>query len=158
LDLLFELITLLPQPWLGKAHFRLEGVIHTYFDGEDQYKEWTKVEHVPRSRVVAVFDGSWRQRIRWRRVDPDSSASSSQPDLTPTPGDYATLLDLSTLKVIPKVVRPLSKQVPSESRMLWEKVTSRLLTKEFGDATREKVIVEQRQRDDAAERKRKGIE
>jgi hypothetical protein len=41
---------------------------------------------------------------------------------------------------------------------LWETVTSRLLKKEFGDATKEKVAIEQKQRDEAAERKRKGLE
>src|ERR1700722_319858 len=120
--------------------------------------EWTKVEHVPKSRIVAVFDGSWRQRIRWRRIAPQSSsAASSKSDLTLTPGDYTTLLDLSMMKVIPKMVRPLDKQLPRESRRLWDNVTTRLLRKEFGDATKEKVAIEQRQRDEAAERKRQGI-
>jgi len=61
------------------------------------------------------------------------------------------------MKVIPKMVRPLDKQLPRESRRLWDNVTTRLLRKEFGDATKEKVAIEQRQRDEAAERKRQGI-
>jgi hypothetical protein len=134
----------------------VDGIIHTYTGNE--YKAWTKIEDVPKSLIVAVFDGSWRQRIRWRRVTTPSSAASSESDLTMTPGDYATLLDLSTLKVIPKVVRPLDRQLPHESRKLWENVTDRLLKKEFGEATKEKVTIEQRQRDEAAERKKKGIE
>jgi hypothetical protein len=72
--------------------------------------------------------------------------------------DVRVLIDLSSLEVIPKTVRPLERQLPNESRRLWEGVTSRLLRKEFGDATKEKVRIEQRQRDDAAERKRKGLE
>jgi len=32
------------------------------------------------------------------------------------------------------------------------------LKKEFGEATKEKVAIEQKQRDEAAERKRRGIE
>jgi len=72
--------------------------------------------------------------------------------------EYMTLLDLTTLRIVPKAVRPLEKQLPEESRRLWESVTSRLLRKEFGDATREKIAIEQRQRDEAAERKRKGVE
>jgi oxysterol-binding protein-related protein 9/10/11 len=79
--------------------------------------------------------------------------------MTLTPGgEYQTLLDVSTLRVIPKMVRPLERQLPHESRKLWEGVTSRLLRKEFGEATKEKVMIEQKQRDEAAERKRKGIE
>ncbi|KAL0958030.1 hypothetical protein HGRIS_000206 [Hohenbuehelia grisea] len=170
------------ESWLGKAHYLVEGVVHTYFEGDTVHEEWTKVKHVPQSHVVAVFDGSWRGRIRWRRVGSgsypivtSSAASSPTPQHATLPvpflpsastskadvrGDeeYATLIDLATLQIVPKAVRPLERQLPNESRKLWDTVTSRLLKKEFGDATREKVAIEQKQRDDAAERKRKGIE
>lgn len=72
--------------------------------------------------------------------------------------NHNKLIDLSDLEVIPKSVRPLEVQLPHESRRLWDPVTSRLLKKEFGDATKEKVKIEQRQRDEADERKRKGHE
>jgi hypothetical protein len=62
------------------------------------------------------------------------------------------------LQVIPKEVRPLEKQLLTESRKLWENVTDNLLKKEYSEATREKVVIEQKQRDEAAERKRKGVE
>ncbi|CAL1708602.1 unnamed protein product [Somion occarium] len=131
------------ESWLGRAHFLCEGVIHTYTPGSREHEEWTKVKHVPRSRIVAVFDGSWKHLIRWKRaIDPDSS--------------YATLLDISTLHVIPKAVRALEKQLPDESRKLWENVTNKLMAKEYSDATKHKLAIEQKQRDDAAERKRKG--
>ena len=133
------------ESWLGKAQFALEGVIHTYDPTESVHEEWTRVKHVPRDRVLAVFDGSWRGRIRWKRVDaPDSG--------------YATLLDVSTLAVIPKTVRPLGRQLPTESRKLWENVTTKLLTKEYSDATKHKLAIEQKQRDEAAERKRRGVQ
>ncbi|KAF7323647.1 hypothetical protein MKEN_00585400 [Mycena kentingensis (nom. inval.)] len=170
------------ESWLGKAHYLVEGVIHTVVDGETQHNEWTKVKHVPLPRVVAVFDGSWRGRIRWRRVGVGSypnatpsyasspspshtslaaavapSAASSRMDVSASKDEeWATLMDLSTLFVIPKTVRPLEKQIPYESQKLWESVTTRLIKKEFSDATKEKVAIEQRQRDVAAERKRKG--
>ena len=60
--------------------------------------------------------------------------------------------------VVPKRVRPLDKQHAFESRRLWESVTSRLLTREYGEANKHKHIIEQRQRDHAAERKKKGEE
>ncbi|KAI0371275.1 hypothetical protein BV20DRAFT_1017287 [Pilatotrama ljubarskyi] len=132
------------ESWLGRAQFHCEGVIHTYDPKESVHEEWTRVKHVPRDRVLAVFDGSWRGRIRWKRVDaPDS--------------EYATLIDVSTLHVVPKAVRPLEKQLPNESRKLWENVTDRLLKKEYSEATKHKLAIEQRQRDEAAERKRKGV-
>ncbi|KAJ3776424.1 hypothetical protein FB446DRAFT_721358 [Lentinula raphanica] len=171
------------ESWLGKPHFLLEGVIHTVYEGETQHEEWTRVKHVPHSRIAAVFDGSWRGLIRWKRVGlgsypaATSSASSSpnpshialpsasnrsygaasKADLTGPSAEYSTLIDLSTLWVVPKQVRPLEKQLPTESRKLWEGVTSNLLKKEYSEATKEKVAIEQRQRDEAAERKKKGI-
>ncbi|CCM01209.1 uncharacterized protein FIBRA_03257 [Fibroporia radiculosa] len=131
------------ESWLGKAQFLVEGVIHTYDPDETQYKDWTRVKHVPRSCILATFDGSWKHKIRWKRAN------------TPT-SDYATLIDLSGLHIIPKSVRPLEKQLPNESRKLWENVTTRLLAKEYGEATKHKLAIEQRQRDEAAERKRRG--
>ncbi|KAJ3565237.1 hypothetical protein NP233_g7764 [Leucocoprinus birnbaumii] len=171
------------ESWLGKAHFLVEGVIHTVHEGDTEHEEWTKVKHVPSDRVVAVFDGSWRGHIRWRRVGGgsypnafSSSASSPSPshEHLPTPDipphsasradisrpdtKYSTLINLSTLQVIPKEVRPLEKQMANESRKLWQNVTSNLMKKEYSEATKEKIAIEQRQRDAAAERKRKGVE
>ncbi|KII91317.1 hypothetical protein PLICRDRAFT_104797 [Plicaturopsis crispa FD-325 SS-3] len=133
------------ESWLGKAMFRVEGVIHTIDEGETQYKEWTKVKHVPDSRVVATFDGSWKHVVKWRGKSTDDDETK-------------TLIDLSTLRVIPKSVRPLDKQHPHESRKLWDSVTTKLLAKEFGEATKSKLVIEQRQRDEAAERKKTGVE
>lgn len=161
------------ESWLGRAMFKVEGVIHTYQDGETDHEEWTKVKHVPKARVVAYIDGSWKHLIRWKLADhitPPTPSNSSLPassvpsrvgsriDLTKTEDDWCTLVDLSTLKVVPKVVRPLDKQMPNESRKLWEKVTTNLTNKQYSDATREKVTIEQHQRDLAAERKKQGTE
>lgn len=179
------------QSWLGRAHFLVEGVIHTVFESDaNRCADWTKVKHVPKDRVVAVFDGTWRGAIRWKRVGPGSypptdhttavtRSTSSSPSPShaqlPTPsikeasyskadfgtaadGEWLPLIDLSALSVMPKTVRPLEKQHPRESRKLWETVTENLTKKEFSEATKEKVTIEQRQRDEAAERKRKGVE
>ncbi len=87
------------------------------------------------------------------------AAAVSRADVSNTgDGEYMSLIDLSTLQVVPKSVRALEKQLPYESRKLWEKVTDKLIKKEFSDATKEKVVIEQRQRDIAAERKRSGVE
>lgn len=140
------------QSWIGKAQFLIEGVIHTYQEGDTEHEEWTKVKHVPRSCIVAHLDGSWRSRVRWRRV-PSTGPLNSGLD-----ADYATLVDMSTMNVVPKRVRPLEKQHTFESRRLWESVTNKLIAREFGEANRNKQTIEQRQRDKAAERKRKGEE
>ena len=133
------------QSWLGNPKYSVEGVIHTYDPNSNVHEEWTKVKHVPRSRVLATFHGSWKHLIKWKRIDEDDS-------------EYKPLIDLSQLQVIPKTVRPLEKQLPNESRKLWENVTSKLLSKEYSEANKHKQAIEQRQRDDAAERKRKGLQ
>ena len=184
---------------MGRAHFLVEGVIHTVLDGDiTECSEWTKVKHVPQNRVVAVFEGTWRGHIRWKRVGTGSYPSgdgrrstSSSPGQSrtkiSTPNisitsfspasisystsrlstrtantvdeeEWMTLLDLSTLHVIPKIVRGLERQEPRESRKLWENVTNNLLKKEYSEATKEKIEIEQRQRDEAADRKRKGVQ
>ena len=185
------------KSWLGRAHYLVEGVIHIVYDSDTtKCSEWTKVKHVPHHRIVATFDGTWRGRIRWKRVGTGSypnnigRCTTSSPSLSYTPSissalssaprpsisystsilstktsdtsdededEWKTLLDLSTLHVIPKVVRPLEKQEPRESRKLWENVTNNLHKKEYSEATKEKIVIEQRQRDEAAERKRKGL-
>ncbi|KIM71349.1 hypothetical protein PILCRDRAFT_17153 [Piloderma croceum F 1598] len=160
-QMLRTLIDYKEESWLGKAHFLLEGVIHTYTIGDTEHEAWTKVRHVPQSRVVAIFDGSWKHHIKWRRTgSTNSSAATSASDVTSTAetGEYSTLLDLSTLKVIPKTVRPIERQFSNESRKLWHDVTTRLIKKEYGEATKYKLAIEQKQRDEAAERKRQGVE
>ena len=135
------------QSWLGKPQFAVEGVIHTYTPGSTEHDEWTRVKHVPKECALAYLDGAWRHKVRWRRA---GAAGGKE--------EWNTLMDLSTLHVIPKAVRPLERQLPNESRRLWERVTTKLLSKEFGDATKHKHAIEQRQREEAAERKRKGVE
>ncbi|KAF9653725.1 hypothetical protein BDM02DRAFT_3086907 [Thelephora ganbajun] len=132
------------ESWLGRAMFALEGVIHTYEEGETEYKEWTKAKHVPTDRIVAYFDGSWKGRIRYRLANGSTS--------------WATLIDISTLHPVPKAVRALESQLPTESRKLWDSVTSRLLNKEYSEATKFKQAIEQKQRDDATERRNRGVE
>ena len=198
------------ESWLGRAHFLLEGVVHVVYESDgERCEEWTKVKHVPRERLVACFEGSWRGGIKWRRVGGGSysfhrygqgrgvrsTASSPAPSHVKLPvpqmpltscsriefvsssaststsisslssgggssadDPWLPLLDVSTLSIVPKIVRPLDIQHPRESRKLWEKVTDNLVKKEYSEATKEKVQIEQRQRDEAAERKRNGLE
>ncbi len=157
-------------------------MVHVVHEGETGYEEWTKVKHVPKNRVVAVFEGTWRGLVRWRRTENFAAATSSvasspspshvqlpRPPIPASPAsradlsigissDWVPLVDLAVLKVMPKSVRPLGKQLSHESRKLWEGVTNRLLKKEFGDATKVKLAIEQKQREEAAERKKKGLE
>ncbi len=140
-------------------------MIHTYRVGETEHEEWTKVKHVPANRVVGQFDGSWRSQIRWKRApgsgpatNPAARSSTSLASGRSADAEYGTLIDIESLQVVPKRVRPLHKQHDYESRKLWDNVTSRLQKREFGDATKHKHAIEQRQRDLAGKRKEKGEE
>ncbi|KAN0129647.1 hypothetical protein V8E53_012467 [Lactarius tabidus] len=149
------------ESWLGKPHYLVEGVVHRYDPSEHEHEEWTKVKHVPPARVVAYLEGCWRNVVRWRLASEGSGRSTPSSDAKgskPTTMEWATLIDLTPLQAVPKTVRPISQQLPTESRRLWDSVTSRLVSKEFGEATRAKHVIEQRQRDEAAERKRRGVE
>lgn len=63
------------ESWLGRAHYLCEGVIHTYDPEGTAHHEWTKVKHVPRSRVVAQFHGSWKHLIKWKLYPSHQSTS-----------------------------------------------------------------------------------
>lgn len=106
-----------------------------------------QVKLVPKELVVAQFEGCWKKSFRWRRVENGVPV-----------GDWEMLLDIGSLGVFPKSVRPVDQQGEFESRKLWDGVTNHMLRKEYGDATRAKVAIEQTQRDTAAERKRTGEE
>lgn len=112
------------------------------------------MKHVPPACAEAYFEGCWRNVVRWC---PASSVARGK-EVGAVAAEWTTLIDLTPLRAVPKMVRPIAKQQPTESRRLWESVTSRLLRKEFGEATRAKHNIEQRQRDEAAERKRRGLE
>ncbi len=59
---------------------------------------------------------------------------------------------MSKLAVVPKKTRPLEVQDPMESRKFWDPVTQAIARKDYKQATTQKQIIEQRQRDRAAAR------
>jgi hypothetical protein len=72
--------------------------------------------------------------------------------------EWKILIDLDQLALIPKDVRPMTEQDGHESRKLWDPVTQNLLSKNWGEATRQKQVIEQAQRDLSAKRKAEGVE
>ncbi|KAH9988807.1 hypothetical protein BJV74DRAFT_885305 [Russula compacta] len=157
-EMLRAIIEYKEESWLGRPHFLAEGVVHRYKPSSHEHEEWTKVKHVPSACAVAYFEGCWQNVVRWYPASAASTGSTTAKGKTEASDEWTTLIDLTSLRAVPKAVRPISKQIPTESRRLWDSVTSRLLRKEFGEATRAKHIIEQRQRDEAAERKRRGVE
>lgn len=72
--------------------------------------------------------------------------------------EWRTFIDMEILDLIPKEVRPVEEQDEMESRRLWDPVTQEIMAKNWGEATKQKQVVEQRQRDKAAQRKKTGEE
>lgn len=68
------------------------------------------------------------------------------------------LMDVNPLFPIQKIVPPLEQQLPNESRKYWNPVTEAITTKQYSKATQEKTVIEERQREKAADRKARNIE
>ncbi|KAL9936665.1 hypothetical protein V8E36_004733 [Tilletia maclaganii] len=126
------------ESWVGKAKYAFEGIVYEYEGDPEQYK---RVKEVPQDKVVATIEGSWKGRITYTKRGEKESR---------------LLLNIPDLDTIPKNVRPLKAQGELESRRIWEPVISAILSKQYGEATKAKQVIEQRQRDIAAERRRKG--
>ncbi|CAO1626175.1 unnamed protein product [Parajaminaea phylloscopi] len=130
------------ESWLLKAKYAVEAVIYTYEAGkEESAEEFKSIKEVPQDRVVATIEGTWKGKITWKRKGDRESR---------------LLIDLDEIDPLPKTVRPLTSQDDMESRQIWQPVTKAIIDKDFSSATKHKQVIEQRQRDLAAERKRNG--
>lgn len=67
-------------------------------------------------------------------------------------------VDVHKLKIVKKVVRPISQQFENESRKLWKDVTAGLKYNDIEKATQAKADLEQKQRDEAKDRKQSSAE
>ena len=125
----------LEDGWVGRSQNRLEGVVFRY-DPEDD--NTTKIKGVPRSDILAKIHGSWHEQIYY------TLPNETEPRL---------LIDVAPLFPVVKIVPPEQCQLPNESRRFWSQVTTAILEKQYGQATKLKHEIEDRQRQKAAERK-----
>lgn len=130
----------LEDGWVGRAQNRLEGVIFRY-DPDNDNK--TKLKDVPEGDILAKISGSWHGQIYYT---------------LPGSNEQILLIDVAPLFPASKIVPPETDQIPNESRKLWSAVTEAILEKRYGEATRCKQDIEERQRQKAAERKEKNEE
>ncbi|KAJ1957794.1 hypothetical protein IWQ62_005014 [Dispira parvispora] len=135
------------ERWFGKAKHAIEGKIYRY-DPKDPKQDslHTHPVVVPKDRIVATLEGSWRGQVFVRR---SNAPKGQQPEL---------LLDLSKLQALPKKVKPLDQQKPVESHRIWKDVTENILNNRFAQATKAKRAIEEQQRHKTAERKKLGVE
>ncbi|KAF2399860.1 hypothetical protein EJ06DRAFT_530647 [Trichodelitschia bisporula] len=135
----------LEEGWLGRTQNKVEGIIFTY-DPENDTK--TKIKEVSDKDVVARIEGAWTDKIYYT-LGSQPFAKSSEKHL---------LIDLNPLFPVPKIVPPMEKQLPNESRRFWQHVTDAILSKQYARATALKQEIEERQRQKAAERKARNTE
>ncbi|KAL8952997.1 MAG: hypothetical protein Q9222_001112 [Ikaeria aurantiellina] len=126
------------EGWLGKAQNKVVGVIFQY-DPDNDIK--TKIKDVPESDVLARLEGSWQDQIHYTLKDSK---------------DSELLIDLNPLMPIPKIIPPENQQLVNESRRFWHGVTDAIVNKQYGQATKVKQELEERQREKATARKEQG--
>jgi oxysterol-binding protein-related protein 9/10/11 len=136
------------EGWLGKSQNRVQGVMFRYDPANDKY---SRIKDVPPKDILVNIEGCWQEQVYYSipptaavKNGKDSEASSKE-----------LLVDLSPMLPVPKTVPPEEDQLPTESRRFWKDVTNAILNKQYGEATRLKQALEQRQRDRAEERKAK---
>lgn len=139
----------LEEGWVGKSQNRVQGVIFRYDPSNDKY---TRSKDVPEKDVLARVEGCWQEQIYYSI--PSSPAVKEQENTDPTKSKQL-LIDLVPLMPVPKIVPPETEQLPNESRRFWHDVTDSIVNKKFGDATRIKQELEQKQRDKAKSREEK---
>lgn len=85
------------EKWIGKPKFEIQGAIFNYDPDNDNI---LKTKRVPRQNLLATIEGSWR-----------SSINIIYPD-----GQKQELIDLTSLSVAEKIVKPIEEQEDTETR------------------------------------------
>jgi hypothetical protein len=136
----------LDEGWIGKSQNIVQGVIYKYDPDSDKI---TRIKDVPEKSIVAQIEGCWKEKIYY--TIPSTPAVGKEPNTEPTEANQL-LIDLLPLMPVPKIVPPEEDQLSNESRIFWKDVTNAILSKQYGEATKAKQAIEERQREKAAER------
>jgi hypothetical protein len=136
----------LDEGWIGKTQNIVQGVIYRYDPDNDKI---TRLKDIPEKSIVARIEGCWKEKIFY--TIPSTPAVSKEPNTEPTEKKQL-LIDLLPLMPVPKMVPPEEDQLPNESRVFWKDVTNAIMNKQYGEATKAKQAIEERQREKAAER------
>ena len=149
----------LEESWLGRTQNRVLGVIYTY---DPQNDNRTRIKDVHDRDVLARLEGSWTDQVQYtlsgskvsspRQMRMLVTNHSHDQTNTNTTQEPQILVDLNPLFPSPKIVPPESSQLPNESQRFWAAVTAAIRNKQFGQATKLKQELEERQREKAAAR------
>ncbi|GFG40188.1 hypothetical protein Cfor_09776 [Coptotermes formosanus] len=111
------------------------------FYGGKKHRIVTEVFQPNDKKPFLSISGEWNGRMEAKWAD----------------GRTETFVDVNKISVVKKKVRPIAEQAENESRRLWKEVTSGLRFRDIDRATTAKFALEQKQRDEAKDRKEKGI-
>ncbi|KAJ2398390.1 hypothetical protein GGI05_000107 [Coemansia sp. RSA 2603] len=134
------------ERWFGKNKENVSGKVIRYDVSKygEQIAQW-RLKDIPKScSVVATFSGNWDKRVTVRRTDGAC--------------EERTLVDLTGLEVAEKIVKAEEEQGAMESRRIWGPVADKMLQGKYGEATRLKRSIEEKQRTESAARKERGEE
>jgi oxysterol-binding protein-related protein 9/10/11 len=137
------ILSYLEEGYFGKAQNKVEGVIYRPENFEKD--NITRIKDVPERSILGRVEGCWTDKIYY---------SPGPTEFKRVPAESRILLvDVFSLKPVPKNVPPHEQQLSNESRRFWGEVTENITNKQFNAATSKKQELEERQRERAAERK-----
>lgn len=132
----------LEEGYFGRTQNKVEGVVYKCDVEKDNT---TRIKDVSDKDVLGRIDGNWQDKVWFSYGSKDFK---KVPD-----SDRILLIDVNSLKPVPKICPPEEEQLPNESRRFWNGVTESIVAKQFNAATSRKQELEERQRERAAERK-----
>ncbi|KAL2210876.1 hypothetical protein CC79DRAFT_543917 [Sarocladium strictum] len=129
--------------WLRGSTNKVDGIIFRY-DPENDDK--TRVQDVPEEDILVRLSGPWKEKVMF--------SMGPQPMKNVPTEEQHVIIDIAPLNVAPKILPPEEKQAPNESLTLWGGVTRAIHSKQFSQATRVKVELEEAQREKARQREK----
>lgn len=130
------------EGYFGKTQNKVEGVVYKCNVEKDNT---TRIKDVSEKDILGRIDGCWLDRVWFSYGSKDFKKTSEE--------DRVLLIDVSQMLPVPKICPPIEAQLPNESRLFWRDVTESITAKQFQAATNQKTVLEERQREKAAERK-----
>lgn len=127
------------EPWIGKPKYAMEGIVFKF----DPKLVQDNIKDVHEDAILARLEGTWKGKIYV---------------FNPRSKERHVLIDVSDLTPAQKTTPALAQQKSNESRTVWDTVTQAILGRKFETATRNKVEIEDYQRQLAKERTEKGEE
>ncbi|PVU94322.1 hypothetical protein BB561_002628 [Smittium simulii] len=125
--------------WYGKIKDIVEGVVFTYDPENSDIQDWTSKTIPSNITPIAKIKGQWDGKTFVEYT----SKPESEPIL---------LVDMHTAKPGKKIVKPIEEQGENESRKVWGKVMEKMVQRDYTNATKLKIELEEYQRTLATER------